>query len=179
MVRIAAATETRGTMPGVKDHKGLLVVLLLAVLFGGCTTDVLVAEYRSLPGYWDSKEPVTFQLPKLDSLGTYNVFINLRNTNDYPFNNIFLIATMEFPHGKTVVDTLEYRMAYPDGSWMGEGIGSVKDNKLWYKEGVRFFEKGAYTLRIEQAVRNNGQVDGVKELEGIAEVGYSIERANP
>ena len=166
-------------MPEVKDHKGLLLLILLAVFSGACTTDVLVAEYRSLPGYWDNKEAVTFQLPELDSLGTYNVFINLRNTNDYPFNNIFLITTMEFPHGKTVIDTLEYRMAYPDGSWMGEGIGSVKDNKLWYKEGVRFFEEGIYTLSIEQAVRNNGQVDGVKELEGIAEVGYSIERANP
>jgi gliding motility-associated lipoprotein GldH len=160
-------------------ERSLLAALVLFGLIAGCSSEVVRAEYRSLPGSWPEEQEVQFELPELDSLRTYNLFINLRNTNDYPFNNIFLITTMEFPHGKTVVDTLEYRMAYPDGSWMGTGLGSVKDNKLWYKEGVRFFEEGNYKLRIKQAVRNNGEVGGVKELRGIAEVGYSIERANP
>ena len=84
---------------------------------------------------------------------------------------------MEFPHGKTLVDTLEYKMAYPNGEWMGEGIGSVKENKLWYKENVTFFEEGNYNITITHAVRNNGDVEGVSRLEGISDVGYSIEES--
>jgi gliding motility-associated lipoprotein GldH len=84
---------------------------------------------------------------------------------------------MNFPHGKTIADTLEYRMANPDGSWMGQGIGNVKENKLWYKEQVQFFEEGNYTVTIGQAMRNNGDVEGVTKLEGITDVGFSIEEA--
>ena len=39
------------------------------------------------------------------------MFINLRNTNDYKFNNLYLIIAMRFPYGKIVTDTLEYKMA--------------------------------------------------------------------
>ncbi len=84
---------------------------------------------------------------------------------------------MNFPHGKTVTDTLEYRMANPDGTWLGEGIGSIKENKFWYKEDVSFFEDGVYTISIAQAVRNNGEVDGVTNLAGITDVGFSLEEA--
>ena len=152
-----------------------LMYLFLLVALASCTNDIVVSESRSLPGYWDKNDTLEFQIPQLDSLKKYNVFINVRNTNDYPFNNLFLIVSMEFPHGKTLVDTLEYKMAYPNGEWMGEGIGSVKENKLWYKENVAFFEEGNYNITITHAVRNNGEVEGVSRLEGITDLGYSIE----
>jgi len=69
-------------------------------------------------------------------------------------------------------------MAYPNGEWMGEGIGSIKENVLWYKENFKFEEEGKYKLSIEQAVRKNGQIDGDAKLKGITDVGFSIERAN-
>jgi len=75
-----------------------------------------------------------------------------------------------------VTDTLEYRMANPDGSWLGNGIGSVKESKLWYKQNFTFTEQGSYRIRISHALRNNGEVDGVTNLEGITDVGYSIEK---
>lgn len=149
--------------------------LLAGCLLISCSSDIVHSESKSLPGFWSRDEPVNFTLPEMDSLKTYNLFINVRNTNDYPFNNLFLITNMEFPNGKTVVDTLEYKMAYPNGDWMGQGIGSIKENKLWYKENVTFFEAGNYNITITHAVRNNGEVDGVSKLQGITDVGYSIE----
>ncbi len=128
-----------------------------------------------MDGFWGQDKTVEFKIPQLDSLKKYNLFLNIRNSNEYKFNNIFLIVSMNFPHGKTVTDTLEYRMANPDGSWMGQGIGNVKENKLWYKENVSFFEDGIYSITIGQAMRNNGAVEGVTKLEGITDVGFSIE----
>lgn len=153
----------------------IAILIVVPMLLFACTTDMLVSEYRSMGGLWQKNDPVSFEIPEMDSSKVYNIFLNVRNTNEYPFNNIFLIATMEFPNGKTLVDTLEYKMAYPNGEWMGEGLGSIKENKLWYKEGVRFFESGNYNISITHAVRNNGEVDGVSSLEGISDVGYSIE----
>lgn len=69
-------------------------------------------------------------------------------------------------------------MAYPDGSWMGQGIGNVKESKLWYKEGIRFFENGTYKVSITHAMRNNGEVEGVRNLEGIVDVGFTVEESS-
>ncbi len=152
-----------------------LVVLVGIVLFISCDSKIIFSQNKSLPNGWNKEEVIKFDFPKLDSLKTYNLFINLRNTNDYRYNNIFLIAEINFPHGKTVTDTLEYKMSNPDGSWLGTGIGSVKENKLWYKEHVSLSENGIYKISISQAVRNNGNVDGVSNLEGITDIGISVE----
>lgn len=155
----------------------VLAIMYFVFLVAGCNSKTVWSESISLPGVWEKKDALTFKVSQLDSIKPYDVFINLRNTNDYPFNNLFLVATIEFPHGKTITDTLEYKMAHPDGAWLGEGIGSVKENKLWFKEKIRFAESGNYNITITQAVRNNGEVAGVSQLQGITDVGISIEHA--
>ncbi|WP_073215787.1 gliding motility lipoprotein GldH [Aequorivita viscosa] len=155
----------------------VLMLFLSVVLLASCESNIVFSETRAMDGYWGQDEVVDFKLPQLDSLKNYNLFVNIRNSNEYKYNNIFLIVSINFPYGKTVTDTLEYRMANPDGSWMGQGVGSIKENKLWYKENVRFFENGIYNVTIEQAMRNNGAVEGVLKLEGITDVGLSIEES--
>ncbi len=157
-------------------NKVLMLFLSVVFLFS-CESNIVFSETRTMDGYWGQDEVVEFKLPQLDSLKNYNLFVNIRNSNEYKYNNIFLIVSINFPYGKTVTDTLEYRMANPDGSWMGQGVGSIKENKLWYKENVRFFENGIYNVTIEQAMRNNGAVEGVLKLEGITDVGLSIEES--
>ena len=85
---------------------------------------------------------------------------------------------MVFPHGKTIKDTLEYRMADPSGKFLGTGMMDVKENKLWYKEDVIFQESGEYTVNIQHAMRENGKVNGVVDLEGITDIGFRIEGPN-
>jgi gliding motility-associated lipoprotein GldH len=158
--------------------RGSAVFVILILLFVSCDSRTILGDTESLPGVWNKDTEVIFDLPQMDSLKKYNVFLHVRNSNEYKYNNLFLIVSMKFPHGKTIIDTLEYRMANPDGTWLGEGIGSIKENKLWYKEKVSFFEEGTYTITIAQAVRNNGDVDGVSNLEGITDVGFSVEEAS-
>jgi len=151
-------------------------VSVLSLLFLACDYSAVTADTKAIsPDGWQVKDPAIFELPMLDSQRTYNAFITVRNNNKYPFSNLFLIVSLQHPFGKTVVDTLEYKMARPDGSWLGTGIGNVKENKLFYKQKIVFNEKGNYTLNITHAVRNNGEPQGVSKLEGITDIGYSIE----
>ncbi|MFI8377856.1 gliding motility lipoprotein GldH [Leeuwenhoekiella sp. NPDC079379] len=150
--------------------------LLILICFSACDEKAVFHEYKSLPDYWESDAAVVFKVNKLDSLINYNLFITLRNTNEYAFSNLFLISELQFPNGKTITDTLEYKMARPDGSWLGEGFGDLKENKLWYKENFRFTEKGEYQFRLKQAMRRNGSVNPVQELGGIEDVGLRIEK---
>ena len=149
-------------------------------MLSSCDDTRVFDEYKTVSSSWEKNEKVTFDLPVLDSLQTYDLFINLRNTNDYRYSNIFLISEMEFPNGKIVTDTLEYDMAASNGEWLGTGFSDVKENKLWYKENVNFNENGIYKITLQHAMRKNGETFGISSLEGITDIGFRIEFAqNP
>lgn len=156
-------------------HRNFLPGLLLVILFWSCDSNRVYDEYKSLPGGWNKDSLITFSLPQMDSVSDYNLFINVRNNNDYAFSNIFIIANIQFPQGKVITDTLEYHMARPGGEWLGTGFGDVKENKLWYKEGVKFNEPGQYSISIQHAMRKSGSEKGIENLEGITQVGLRIE----
>ncbi|SEK71760.1 protein involved in gliding motility GldH [Aquimarina amphilecti] len=157
-----------------------LTLLFLFVVLSSCDDIRVFDEYKTVSSSWEKDEKITFDLPVLDSLEQYNLFINLRNTNDYRYSNLFLISEMEFPNGKIVTDTLEYDMAASNGEWLGTGFSDVKENKLWYKENVNFVEKGVYKITLQHAMRKNGETFGINSLEGITDIGFRIEFAqNP
>ncbi|WP_281231379.1 gliding motility lipoprotein GldH [Flavobacterium gelatinilyticum] len=148
------------------------ILLLAAVLLFSCDKKRVFDEYKSVGSAWHKDSIVTFDLPVLDSTKMYNLFVNLRANNNYPFNNLFLIVSLETPNGYTKVDTLEYQMANPDGSLMGNGFTDIKESKLFYKD-AKF--RGHYKVHIKQAVRESGKIPGVQELDGITDVGFRIE----
>jgi len=155
--------------------RSVLLVTLLCVFAISCDSDAVYHQYVSIESGWDINEPVVLEIEQLDSIKPYNVYITLRNDNRYPYSNLHLITEMQFPQGRTLTDTLEYEMAAPDGVWLGEGFGDIKESKLWYKEGVRFRENGTYTFNIHHAVRKNGNISGDVSLKGITEIGLRIE----
>ena len=158
----------------MKPTSKILFILLLIFLIS-CDEKRVFDEYKSVGNAWNRDSIVSFNLPKLATSKRYNLFLNVRNNDDYPFNNLFLLVSLENPDGLVKVDTLEYAMANPDGTLLGEGFSDTKESKLFYKENLKFDNVGQYKVRIQQAVRQNGKVKGEKELKGITEVGFRIE----
>ena len=148
------------------------------VLLSSCDTQTVYSDYQQLDnGVWQVDDTIKFNFSKLDTLSNYNMFLNVRNDNDFEFSNLFLITELDYPNGETVLDTLEYEMAEPDGTWMGKGYGSLKENKLWYRENIVFPTSGVYKLKISQAMRKNGTIDGISNLQGITDVGVEITKS--
>jgi len=154
--------------------KNSFFILLTVITFSSCDKKRVFDEYKTVGSAWHKDSIITFDLPILDSTKRYNLFINLRDNNNYQYNNLFLIVSIEKPNGYTKVDTLEYQMVSPDGTILGEGFTDIKESKLFYKEKVRF--RGKYKVSIKQAVRETGKVPGVELLEGITDVGLRIEK---
>ena len=151
-----------------------IVILFAAMTFVSCDKNHVFDDFHSVGNAWHRDSIVTYNLPKLDTTKTYDLFVNLRTNNKYPFSNLFLIVALEQPDGMTKVDTLEYQMADADGSMLGNGFSDIKESKLYYKEKMKFGQ-GKYKVLIKQAVRETGKVDGLQELPGITEVGFRIE----
>ncbi|UZO82036.1 gliding motility lipoprotein GldH [Aquimarina sp. ERC-38] len=144
-----------------------------------CDRSQVFDQYQSITGGWDKRDTISFQLADMDTVPYYNLYFNIRNNDDYPYSNLFIISDIKFPNGKVITDTLEYMMAAPDGTWLGTGFGALKENKLFYKEKIRFTEEGTYEVQVRQAMRKNGEINKINSLEGITDVGFRIEFSKP
>jgi gliding motility-associated lipoprotein GldH len=154
------------------------VVLLMCFIVAACDSKAVFDSYKSFPNKWHKDSVASFEFKAPDTVNNYNLFINIRNNNNYKYNNLFLIAQLNYPNGKIVKDTLEYKMAKPSGELLGVGFTDVKENKLWFKgynTSFRFEENGKYQVILQHAMRQNGMVNGITDLEGITEVGFRLE----
>ncbi|MFD2542841.1 gliding motility lipoprotein GldH [Lacinutrix gracilariae] len=156
----------------------ILMLFFLSALVVSCDANGVFDEYQSVSNPWNKEDIAQFKVQAPDTISAYNLFVNLRNNQEYKYNNLFLIVEMNFPHGKTVKDTLEYKMAKPNGEFLGTGFSSIKENKLWYKEGFVFSETGEYQVNIQHAMRENGKVKGIVNLEGVTDVGFRVEKTS-
>jgi len=159
--------------------RNFLFFILVMCCTISCTETLVKSEFKSTDnGIWAKNNNIDFNFSELDTLQKHDMFIHVRNDNSFQYSNLFLIAALQYPDGETVTDTLEYEMALPDGTWLGKGFGGVKENKLWYKENIVFPSSGVYTLNLSHAMRKNGNVNGVQNLDGIIDVGYEIVKSN-
>ncbi|MEI6865068.1 gliding motility lipoprotein GldH [Flavicella sp.] len=162
----------------IKTHK-LILLFSLLISLSACDEHRVFDSYSSVGTVgWNKEDLVSFQFEMLDSIGSYDLFIQVRNTNEFEYSNLYLITELQYPSGFHVIDTLEYKMADSFGRWLGSGFTDIKENKLYYKENFEFSEKGTYGFNIQQAMRKRNELEGIQSLKGVSDVGFRIERRN-
>lgn len=145
---------------------------VLFIFITACNNNVKYQDNSDLENEsWNISNVLTHKIEITDTLEVYNMFINIRNTVDYKYSNLFMFVTTKFPNGKMAKDTLECLLADNMGKWYGKGKGRVRDSKILFKPKVRFPALGSYTIEIKQAMRE-------EPLVGIANVGISLEEVN-
>ncbi|MBX7181228.1 MAG: gliding motility lipoprotein GldH [Bacteroidia bacterium] len=151
-------------------RKWLILSSCTFVLLGSCRNPAMFDENQEIEGsQWKIAQKPKFSVVIEDTLQNTDVYLNLRNSSCYPYNNIFLFVNTTFPNGKQAKDTLECILANEKGQWLGDGLGDIWDNRILFKKNVRFPQKGTYTFEIEQAMR-------VDPLPCILDVGWRLEK---
>lgn len=157
----------------------LILSIVVIALFCSCDDSIVKSDYKATNnGFWNKENTIEFNFSEIDTIKQHDIFINIRNDQTFAYSNLFLIAELNYPDGNRIRDTLEFEMALPDGTWLGKGHGSIRENKLWYKENIVFPSSGVYTLKVFHGMRKNGNVEGIVNLEGITDVGYEIVKSN-
>lgn len=153
-------------------HKILgLFFVLLTIL--SCNTNTEEVKINSLDGVWNKKAEQKFNFDIADAQNRKNIIFVVRNNNNYPYSNIWLIANFKnVKNNKTETDTLNYILAKPNGEWIGSGFGDTKETLFQYKIDYKFPENGTYQIGIIQAMRKDSLV-------GIEDIGVKIETLKP
>ena len=161
----------------IKRSKILTLLLGSFFLLASCDSNRVFDKYIAVEdNNWLKDSKIDFEFQITDTISRNNLFINIRNNKDYEYSNLYLIAHLDFPNGKKIVDTLQYEMANKNGKFLGSGLSEIKENKLFYKENSIFPVSGNYKVSIRHAMRKNGNVEGIEKLQGISDVGFRIEK---
>jgi gliding motility-associated lipoprotein GldH len=151
----------------------LFFVFLLGIfLMISCDKKGIFESYNPIPGdKWHKDSLFTYTVPIKESSRYYNMYVNLRNSVDYQFSNIWLFMTIKSPKGEVLADTVEFMLADPSGKWFGDGYGKLRDNKLLYRRNVYFPVPGDYVFTIQHGMRT-------EKLEEIYDIGIRVEKTN-
>ncbi len=157
--------------------RNITFVLIVSFLITSCNSNTVYTSYKTLSNStWHKDSIINFKFNPTDTISRNNLFINLRNNNDYQYSNLFVIVDINFPNNTSFIDTLEYEMTDAEGKFLGKGFTDLKENKLEYKSNVVFPITGEYSVNIQQAMRKGGAVDGIERLDGITDIGLHIEK---
>ncbi len=140
------------------------------ILFYGCDRSVVFEKNKKMPEMkWHFEDKMSFEAEINDTTELHNIYINVRNSVDYKYMNLYMFLDTEFPDGRIVRDTLECLLADSRGEWVGKGFGKIRSNQFLMRDNVWFPVKGTYTFSFEQAMRE-------EVLEGISDIGLRIEK---
>jgi gliding motility-associated lipoprotein GldH len=142
---------------------------LLFLLGVSCSHSEIFFEYHSFgKDGWDRNNAAVYHINIDNTTDLFDVSLEIRNNNDYPFRNIWLFVDFQTPGGNVRTDTVGMDLADVYGKWHGKGI-SLYSLTVPYETSVRFLQKGTYTYSVRQGMREN-------PLKGISDIGLKISK---
>lgn len=156
----------------MKKLKYFLTLSAIAALYSSCANpNTVFDENKAIPNRnWAYTDPLRYDVKIDDAAPLYNIYLNLRVTGYYKYSNIFIIFRRA-GHGKKAQATrYEFKLAKPDGEWLGAGSGNLYSYRFVLLKGYKFPENGVYHIEIEQNMRDN-------PLREVSDAGLCVEKS--
>ncbi len=119
---------------------------------------------------WPSsvKPDISFDIS--DTISTYNIYIVIRHTDAYHFNNMYVRVTVREP-GTTAGKTGDYdlQLATNNKGWIGTAMDDIYDARLLIQPKTKFMKAGTYHISLEQLMRED-------PLKNVLSAGLRVER---
>ena len=75
---------------------------------------------------WHANNQIPFRFTVTDTQEIYKIGFNIRYTNDYPMQNIYLFLHTVFPNGMSAHDTIDINLFSPAGKPLGKGKKTIE-----------------------------------------------------
>lgn len=148
--------------------KKCMLITGICLAFAACTSDAVFERYAEVPGeVWSRYHVVELEASIPDS-GLYEVTLCVRHTTDYEMANLWCFVSTRSHAPVQLHDTVNMKIAEPDGRWIGEGRATRVVEQPINKNPVAL-PKGTVLFRIEQGMR-------FEEMAGVKSVGIRVER---
>lgn len=168
----------RSNLPDVRKNRrrsrklNYLAVVCLSALSFSCQAPALYDQYQAIENTtWEKDKVYYFTFRITDASIPYDLTLEVRNNNLYPYQNLWLFCQEEPPIGPMKRDTIECLLADAFGKWYGHGV-SLFQSSFPLRSHYLFPHEGQYTFGFRQGMRS-------EQLKGIQEIGLRVEKAAP
>ena len=151
-----------------------LIIILVSCLYilPSCDKIDVFEKNVTLPKQsWPSDEKPVINFTITDTTSLYNIFIVLRHSDAYGYNNIWLNV-----YSKSPSDSLEKRqqvnlqLANNEKGWLASGMDDIFEHRIRITQtAFRFQKAGDYQFRLQQIMRED-------PLKHVLNVGLRIEK---
>ena len=136
----------------------IITLVIYTFLVSSCDKDRLYEENREFTNYfWKVDSTLTFNFHIENPDSTYTLFLNVRNTNEYEFHNLFVHYYLIDDNKDTLDQQLKefYLFDPKTGQPYGAGLGDIFDHRMPMIESLQLPNEGDYTLSLRQYMRRD------------------------
>lgn len=145
-----------------------------------CITALVLASCAKIDVYeknvaienhaWHSSFKPSFTFNIQDTASYYNIYLVIRHSDAYNFNNIWLNVFTQSPGDTVTKYQLPVQLANNQKGWLGTGMDDIFEHRILITRDPRQFRKpGDYTFTLQQIMRED-------PLQHVLNAGVRVER---
>jgi gliding motility-associated lipoprotein GldH len=148
-----------------------LTCLTLLLSATACLKVELFEKNVSIPHHqWDYKFKPTVQFNIEDTVSAYDLYIVIRHTDAYNYNNIWLNLFIQAPGEAASSQQIDIPLASNEKGWLGKGMDDIFEHRYKVtRQPIAFRKAGTYNFTLEQIMREN-------PLDHVIDVGLRVEK---
>jgi len=146
--------------------------LVPALVLASCAKiDVFEKNVAIKDHAWKSDDKITVRFDIEDTLSRYNIYLVLRHTDAYNYNNMWLNLSTQAPGDSVHTTKLPVQLADNKKGWLGTGMDDIYEHRVRITASPLQFKKpGAYTFTLQQIMRED-------PLRHVLNAGVRVERS--
>ena len=138
------------------------------LVLSSCTKIDLYEKDITIPGFrWKSNFQPEFTFTIKDTTSPYQLFLVLRHTEKYNFNNIWITLYSQPPGDTLHKASFELQLANNE-KWLASGMDDIYEHRIKLTD-PQYLKPGVYRFRMQQIMRED-------PLENVMNVGLRVEK---
>jgi gliding motility-associated lipoprotein GldH len=149
-----------------------LIIAAAGFMFmSSCNQIDVFEKHTAIPEYkWQQNFSARGDFIISDTVSVYSIYLVLRHTDAYQYNNIWLNIGLQPPGDSMYIQKVNIKLGDDANGWEGTGMNDIWElRKLLNVEPRRFKKSGKYNFNISQIMRDN-------PLSNIISVGLRLEK---
>ena len=132
------------------------LLAVLVTLAASCTEIAVFEKNSVIPNYeWASGQAAKGTFNITDTTSSYNIYIVLRHTDAYEFNNIWLNVGLQSPGDSLFFQKVDLALGSDAGGWEGTGMNDIWEVRKPLALNRRFRKAGEYQFSIFHIMRQD------------------------
>jgi gliding motility-associated lipoprotein GldH len=157
----------------VKTSWIIIAACMLTCISVSCNEINLFEKNINIPKMeWKSTDDVIGSFNIKDTISTYNIYVVIRHTDAYVYNNIWLNIGLQPPGDSLQMQKINLMLGSDVSGWEGIGMNDIWEvRKLISGQPKRFLKTGEYKFSIGHIMRDN-------PLKSIMSIGLHLQKVN-